>query len=376
MRFGDVIGNDRLKELLISAVDTGRLAHAMLFYENEGCGAVALALAFVQYLNCKNRINGDSCGVCPSCTKVSKLIHSDLHFAFPVPNLKENEKSGNDNFLEKWRQLVIKNPYFLESEYYTSLGVEGKSCGIAKAQAINIIKSLSFSAVEKSYKVILVWLPEKLNVNAANRLLKIVEEPPEETLFLFITHSPDKVLQTIFSRCQSLRVLPLEKEELACELEQREGIDPLEAKNCANISYGSYGTALYSLSENEDRDNFYNLFSDLMENLVSRNHFGALRVADKIAALDSKEKQKAFCGYFGESLRKIFMMQNDLIDLANISDSQVDYYKSLAIKCNRSFSRKTIDIVDNSVGLLDRNVNPKMIFTDMINKILCIMIMK
>lgn len=372
MRFADIVGNDRLKEALVSAVDTGRVAHSILFYEDEGCGALALALAFTQYLNCRNRKDGDSCGVCPTCNKISKLIYSDLHFSFPVPNLKENETSGANNFLVKWRDLVINKPYFLESEFYSSLGVEGKSCGIAKAQAVNIIKTLSLSAVERGHKVVLVMFPERLNINAANRLLKIVEEPPTETVFLFITHSPDKVLQTIFSRCQCLRVLPLDKEELTLALESKSGLSQKDARNYANISSGSYGKALSYLSNNDVEDNSFALFSEMMEALINKNHFNALVLADKLGSLDSKEKQKAFCIFVGEALRKIFMVQNNMLDLANIAEDDLQIYLNLANKCKRSFSRKAIDIIDNSTRLLERNVNSKMIFVDMINKMLCI----
>ena len=216
MRFADVIGNAEVAKALISMADSGRVAHAMLMYENEGCGALALALAYIQYLNCRNRQNGDSCGECPSCRQMSKLIHPDVHYVFPVNKgpKTSDDKPTSESYLPYWRELASANPYFVEADLQRAIGIESKNGLIAVAEAKNIINKLSLTAVADGYKAVVFYLPEKMNQETANRLLKLVEEPPVNTLFIFITHAPEKVLQTIFSRCQSVRVLPLAKEEL------------------------------------------------------------------------------------------------------------------------------------------------------------------
>lgn len=227
--------------------DSGKVAHAMLFYENEGCGALPLILAYYRYLNCQSRRDGDSCGECPSCRKISKLIHPDLHFVFPVnagPKVSASEKPTSDSYLKYWRELVLADPYFLESELYAALGIEGKAGNIAVAEAKSILEKLSLTSVGDGYKAVVVWLPEKMNAETANKLLKVVEEPPESTVFLFVTHSPEKVLQTIFSRCQSLRVLPLPKEDVARTLRERFSFSAQQAEVLAGLSGGSIGQAL------------------------------------------------------------------------------------------------------------------------------------
>ena len=217
MRFADIIGNASVAKALVSMADSGRVAHAMLMYENEGCGALPLALAYVQYLNCANPSNGDSCGECPSCRQMAKLIHPDVHFVFPVntgPKTSDKHPTS-DSYLAFWRELVLDDPYFAEVDLQKAIGIESKVGLVAVEEAKSIIGKLSLASVADGYKAVIFYLPERMNQQTANKLLKMVEEPPEKTLFLFITHAPEKVLQTIFSRCQSIRVMPLSKEEAA-----------------------------------------------------------------------------------------------------------------------------------------------------------------
>ena len=177
MKFDEITGNDALKRTLVSMVDSGRVPHAMLLYENDGCGAVALALAFLQYLNCRHRAGGEPCGECPSCRQMSKLIHPDVHFVFPVNKSAKvsDDKPTSDSFLTWWRALVLSNPYFCEEDLQEALGIEGKKGEIALGEAKSIISKMSLTAVEDGYKAVLCYLPEKMNPTAANKLLKLVE---------------------------------------------------------------------------------------------------------------------------------------------------------------------------------------------------------
>ena len=346
MRFADVIGNAEVARTLANMADSGRVAHAMLMYENEGCGALALALAYVQYLNCSNPSGGDSCGECPSCRQMSKLIHPDVHFVFPVNKgpKTSDDKPTSESYIKYWRELAVADPYFTESDLQKAIGIESKNGLIAVAEAKSIINKLSLTAVGDGYKAVIFYLPEKMNQETANRLLKMVEEPPVQTLFIFITHAPEKVLQTIFSRCQSVRVMPLTKEEVARV------------------------NALKPLSEDSDADVFQELFYDLMNSIVSRDLMAALECGEAIAALDSREKQKAFCAYAGDCMRKIFMIQRNMPQIAGVEDGEQEFYASLAQKCGQEFCSKSMTNIEKVVAMIDRNVNSKILFCDLVNR--------
>lgn len=370
MRFADIIGNKAAADALLSMADSGRVAHAMLFYENEGCGAVPLALAYLQYLNCSNPSGGDSCGECPSCRQMSKLIHPDVHFVFPVNKgpKSSDEKPTSESYIRYWRELVLENPYFMESDLQKAIGIESKSGLIAVAEAKSIISKLSLTAVAGGYKAVVFYLPEKMNQETANRLLKMVEEPPVNTIFIFITHAPEKVLQTIFSRCQSLRVLPLSKEEVQSVLTDKMGISPHEAEAKAAVAGGSVGVALSMIGDKEEYNGFMDMFSDLMTSLVARDLSAALECGEQIAALDSREKQKAFCTFAGDCIRKIFMLQQKLPQIAGITEEESAFYESMAQKCGRKFCSKTITNIEKVAYMIDRNVNSKILFCDLVNR--------
>ena len=370
MRFADIIGNKAAADALLSMADSGRVAHAMLFYENEGCGALPLALAYLQYLNCSNPHDGDSCGECPSCRQMSKLIHPDVHFVFPVNKgpKASDDKPTSESYIRYWRELVLANPYFMESDLQKAIGIESKSGLIAVAEAKSLIGKLSLTAVSDGYKAVVFYLPEKMNQETANRLLKIVEEPSEKTLFIFITHAPEKVLQTIFSRCQSLRILPMSKEEVMTVLTERMGVSEQEAHAKASAAGGSVGAAMSMIDGKEDHDRFMDLFSDLMNALTSRDLSAALECAEQMAALESREKQKAFCTFAGGCIRKIFMLQQNLPQIASVLEEEEEFYSGMAQKCGRKFCSKTITNIEKVSYMIDRNVNSKILFCDLVNR--------
>ena len=372
MRFADIIGNEDVKKALVSMADTGRIAHAMLLYENEGCGALPLALAYAQYLNCPHRHDGDSCGECPSCNKMSKLIYQDMHFIFPVNSgsrLSASAKPTSEAYLPQWRELVIKNPYFLENQLYEALGIENKTGNIAVAEARYILDKLSFTSVEDGYKSVLVWLPEKMNAEAANRLLKVVEEPPEKTVFLFVTHAPEKVLQTISSRCQSFRVLPSSREEVSMTLRRGFSFSREEADVLAGISGGSVGAALYEAGESGEYSLYMDMFSGLIIGAHEKNLLSVLETSEQIAALDSRERQKSFCTFAGDCLRKIYMVQQGMESVANMRPQEKEFLVSASHWCSPAFCERTLSQLDRAAALIDRNVNSKIIFCDLADRI-------
>ena len=330
MRLSDIKGNSAIVSALRGMVDTGRIPHAMLFHENDGGGALLIVLSFLQYLYCRDRRGGDSCGECPSCNKISKLIHPDVHFVFPVASKGSVEKPTSETFISEWRELVLSNPYFFENQLYDALGLENKQGVIAVSEAKSLLAKLSLFGVEGGYRSVIVYLPEKMNIQAANTLLKMVEEPPEKTIFLMITHEPEKVLSTIYSRCLFMRVRPLGREDLR-------SVHPEE-----DAEYSTYA----------------DIFGDLMNALVARDLLTALETADALIDLKNREKQKSFFKFASEALRKIFLLQQES-----------EYYNRLAGSVKRSFSRVALTYMDRAQTLLERNVNQKIIFTDLVNRL-------
>ena len=215
---------------------------------------------------------------------------------------------------------------------------------IAVAEAKSIISKLSLTSVSDGYKAVVFYLPEKMNQETANRLLKMVEEPPEKTIFLFITHAPEKVLQTIFSRCQSVRVLPLTKEE--AELVRSRKPD----------------------NDREEYGIFMDLFADLMNAIVSRNLMSALECSEQMASLESREKQKAFCTFATECIRKIYMIQQSMPQIADIPDDEQEFYSKMASACGKSFCFRSVTNIEKVVAMIDRNVSSKILFCDLVNR--------
>ncbi|MCQ2182293.1 MAG: hypothetical protein MJY89_02670 [Bacteroidales bacterium] len=313
----------KLESVLCGMVASGRIPHAILFHEDDGGGAFPLAMDFLKTLYCGRRVGENACGECPSCNKISKYIHPDIHFVFPTA-------AGyiSTQYMEQFRALATQKPSFSEAELNEALGIEGRNSMIAVSEAKHILEVLSLSALEGGYKAVVMYLPEKMNREAANRLLKIIEEPSEKTQFIFITHAPEKVLETISSRCQRIRV--------------------------SNSSES--GMPEFSRPE---------LVYSLMDALLSRNLVEALDVSEKIAALPSREMAKSFCAFFGGALRQMFLHQQGLPSLACADER----YASWASRCKKTFPRQALDSIGRAQSLIDRNVNMKILFTDLVNRL-------
>ena len=322
MRFAQLQGNPDVIRALVGMVDSGRVPHAILFHEDDGGGAFPLALAFLQYLYCRQRSGGDSCGSCPSCGKIAKLIHPDVHFVFPTAAGYLSEQ-----YMEPLRKLVAANPRFREAELLEALGIEGKSPMIAVSEARRLLEKLSLSALEGGYRAVVIYLPERMNAEAANRLLKMIEEPPLQTQFLLIAHQPEKVLTTISSRCQRIRI-------------QSGGAAP----------------------EAEFADAA--LMDELMASLLAKDLLGALEVAERIASLPSRESAKAFCAHAADRLRQVFLVQQGVRLSGEVSPEAQRW----AGQCRKTFPREALAVLDRAQTLIGRNVNLKILFADMADR--------
>ena len=319
-----VYGNTEVVAALHQMVASGHVPHALLLHEDDGGGAFPLSINFLEELY-------------SGSPRVQKLIHPDIHFVFPVAG---SDKPVSLQFMGKFRELALENPYFFENELYTAIGIEGKQGNISVNEARSILDRLSLSAVEGGYRTVLVYLPEKMNAQAANALLKMVEEPPAKTLFVLITHAPEKVLVTISSRCLHMRVQPLSPEA------ERE----VHAR------------------ENASNQALTDLFHDLLEAIVSRDRLKALETGETVAELKVREQQKTFCRLASEDLRRLFFLQK-MPALARVPEGEEDFYKRMAGALKPTFPRRGMAALDRALLLVERNVNQKILFTDLVNQL-------
>lgn len=342
MFFRDIIGNEELKMQLAKMVDENRLGHAILFREDQGSGALAFALALAQYVNCRNRHDGEPCGECPSCYKYNKLIHPDLHFAFPVSAstlLSDAEKKApiSDYFINQWRQMVLENPYFTEQELYDNIGIENKSGNIGVNEAKRIFEKLSLCASEADYKVVIVYLPEKMNQEASNKLLKLLEEPPVGTLFLLVSQAVEKLLPTIRSRCQLINLKPLTKEERA------------------------------AVSAPVLPEDYLELMDNLLSASKSKSLVNTFPVWEALADL-GREKQKEFCMYAESFIRKMFLTSRNLQQISVIADKESAVINRYIGSVKADFYQKAFGYLEFALRSIDANVNSKLLFCDLTNR--------
>lgn len=320
MRFSDVIGHNEIKERLRRAVDQGRVSHAQLFTGECGGGALPMALAYAQYINCTNRHDGDSCGECPSCRKMEELAHPDLHFVFPVnkQGKKSGEKVMSGDFLQLWReQIRSTGGYFDESMWNDRLDL-GKTLKplISVHDAGEIIRTLSFKSFEGEYKIVLVWLPELMNVEAANTLLKILEEPWEKTLFLMVSRQPQRLLSTIISRTQEVAVPRIDSEELAEQLVRESGLERERADQLARLACGDLIEARRLVSGGDQlAAASFDMFCSLMRLSYSNKHLELLDWAEGFAAL-TRDRQIAFFGDALRLLRESYMLNAGMAEIS------------------------------------------------------------
>ena len=372
MQFAQIHGNEALKANLAGMVDGGKMGHALLFVEEQGMGAIAFALALSQYINCRDRSGGDSCGVCNSCHKHGKLIHPDVHFVFPVAavsSLGESEKKHpiSDYFLDGFRSLVISNPYFDERDLFEAIGLENKAGNISVHEARDIISKLSLKPYESEYKVMIIYLAEKMNAEASNKLLKLLEEPPEGTYFFLICHKPDKLLPTILSRCQIIRLQPDSPEDICDILCREENADADHAMIAAKISRGSYGNALKLLREEELADEYASDIEDLLDAALEHNLTKLLSIAESLSGL-GREKQRDFCIFAENFIRKIFMFANGVPQISFALRDEYSNLERYAATIKKDFYQKALSNLDTAMSAIESNVNAKLVFVDLCNR--------
>ena len=320
MDFSQIPGQTEVITRLLRSVKEERVSHAQIFTGPEGCGSLALALAYARYINCENRKAGDSCGTCKSCVKYDKMIHPDLHFVFPVIKGKKATDPVSDHYIEEWREFALKSPFFTPNAWLNSIDVGNAQGMIFASEASEIIRKLSLKSFESDFKIMIIWLPEKMHQATANKLLKMIEEPPEKTLFLLVSDEPDKVLPTILSRCQLVKIPAFSDDEIKSYLRSTYGTTEMKSADIARVANGNILRAI-ELSENDEASasNLEN-FKSLMRFAWKRDVISAVEWSEDMAAR-GREAQKNFLSYSLRLLRENLMLsleqfRNNLIFLS------------------------------------------------------------
>lgn len=364
MRFADIPGLAETKHNLINGVQHSHVAHAQLFYGSEGSPNMAMALAYAAYLNCENPGENDSCGSCPSCIKTDKLVHPDLHFAFPV-STTDKFKSAKDavceNFMKEWRAFLLANPYPIAQDWLEYYGFENKQGNISKEESRQIIKSLSLKAFEGKYKIMLIWLPEFMNSASANALLKIIEEPPGGTVFLMVCNNYESLLTTITSRTQKVYIPRFSDEELADLLVTRQALGRDEATRVAKKADGSPFEALKLIGEIEEQDDFD--FAAWMRSCWQLDTKALNKLSLDFAKI-SRVTQKAILSQHLTILRNVVLASYNE-DLIRIDGEQRQFVMKFKNATSLGQLERLIHEISLAISHLEQNGSAKIIFLDM-----------
>lgn len=369
MRFADVIGQQALKEHLARSVDSGRISHAQLFTGISGAGTLPLAVAYAQYIHCRNRQGGDSCGECPSCKQIEALAHPDLHFIFPVN--KQGKKSGEvvlstaREFVELWREMWDKSGgYFSPRDWFDAMNLGKTLKGVISAkESEEIIRRLGFKSFESEYKIMIIWLPETMNEEAANRILKILEEPMGKTLFILVSERSDLLLSTITSRTQEVAVPRLSVADLL-PIAQQSQTDATKAQNIARLAAGDLLELRRLLGEADDtiaRENF-EAFCSLMRLSYNDKHLELMNWADEVAQL-SRERQRGMLSDFSRLLREAFMLHAGLERVSYLWGEEADFCRKFAPFIGSQNIEPIIEQIESVVRQINQNGNPRIVFT-------------
>jgi DNA polymerase III subunit delta' len=371
MLFKELIGQEQIISQLIGTVASNRVAHAQLFFGGSGRGKLKLAIAYAQFISCrdKDKIHkGDSCGTCPSCIKYNKLIHPDLHFVFPVAAsklLSESQKPASKYFLPQWREFLIQNGYYVSlNEWYDKIQIERKQATINTSDCNQIIHTLSYTSYESEYKVMIIWMIEKLYHAAAPRLLKILEEPPDKTVFLLVAEQTDLVISTILSRLHLVKVPPINTQSIGKAAVDLLQLAPDEANQIALLSNGSYKKAMLLHSGMEERQKTFSKFVEWMRMCYAPNVPAIMNFCDENAK-HSREATKEFFQFSLDALRVCLMINMKVEEDLRIIPAEKEFYKKFSNFVHQENIEEFLTQFDKAIYHIERNVNASMVYLDL-----------
>ncbi len=370
MNFTDVVAQENVKQILRRQVDAGRLPHALLLYGPQGAGKLPLALALSRYLLCKEPKGGEPCEECSSCKMSLGWVHPDMHFSFPVIKKKSTEEPTSDDYLTQWRELMDERPYFQPQEWLTRIGTQNQQMQLYVSESDLLRQKLSLRSSQGGRRVILMWLPERMNAECANKLLKLLEEPPSHTHFIMVSQEPEMVLPTIRSRAQQIYVPPLEQQEISEALQSRLGLDADDADYLAHLARGSYTAALQQTQDPQgDEGEEFELFVSMMRLAYTRKIKEMTAWSDRVARM-GRETQKHLLQYFQRMVRESFVHNfQRQAELNYMTRAESDF----AVRFAPFVNERNVSSISEELALCERdiegNVNARMVFLDLIIKL-------
>jgi len=365
MLFKEIIGQQEVKQKLLGLVRDDRTPHALMLFGPVGTGKLCLAVAMAQYLACNDRQEDDACGVCPSCIKFGKLVHPDLHFVVPV--LKTGSMTAppvSDDYAEVWRETLLADFYLTESQWYEALGAENKQGIINVKESESIIRKLGFKPYESDYRMVVIWLPEKMNQSAANKLLKLIEEPPEKTLILMVSEHTDRILPTILSRTQLFHVPPTLEADIREGLMKLDQADPQQVEDAVKRANGNISTAMQALRQDEIEGHHFELFTELMRLSYARDIIKINGWVERVAGM-GRERQKQLVDYSLRLLRENFMLHLEHETLNYMSAKESDFSNKFSPFIHEGNVHALAEAFTLAGNHIEANGNPRIIMMDL-----------
>jgi DNA polymerase-3 subunit delta' len=373
MLFKDIIGQQGLKSHLRDMVQQHRISHALLFLGKEGTGALPLALAFSQYLVCQKVYSQltnphlpagpagsstDSCGECPSCQKAAQLVHPDIHFSYPVIPRKSGDKPVSTDYITEWREFIKQYPYGNAYDWLQFIGAENKQGNITSQECNDINRKLSLKSFEVGFKILILWMPEYLG-NEGNKLLKLIEEPPADTLFILVAENDSLILPTILSRTQLIKIAPLETNDITEALITRDGMTASKAPEIASLADGNYREALQLTRHGEE--DWQALLRDWLNAILKTGPIAQVKWIDEVSKL-GRERQKQFLRYFNHLLEQAVRLRVRGEGNIQLAGNEYDFAQRLNKIAGFEQQEAMIEELDKSTYYIERNANAKMLF--------------
>ena len=367
MTFNEVIGQEEVRERLLQMTREGRLPHAIMLCGPQGVGKKALAIAFASYLLGEEN------------AMVKKLEHPDLHFTYPtikLPSMGADHKPVSDDFASEWHELLMgAGPYFTMDEWMTAMGGENQQAVITAGESEALVRKLSLKSSQGGYKVSVIWLPERMNIECANKLLKLIEEPPQQTVFLMVCEEPDLLLETIRSRVQRIDVQRLPADTISEALQQRRGVSDESARRIARMANGSWLKALEALQVGTENEQFLDLYISLMRLAYQRKIRDLKKWSDVLAGF-GREKQKRFLQYFLRMTRECFMYNFQQQDIVYMTEQEEQFATNFARFVNEANILPIYDLTNRAIRDIGQNANAKIVFFDFTLQIIVLLIQK
>jgi DNA polymerase-3 subunit delta' len=357
MLFKEVIGQPVVKKHLAEMVGQNRLSHALLFSGKEGSGALPLAIAFAQYVLCENK-GEDACGECNACKKAGDLVHPDIHFSYPVISRKPGDKPVSTDFISEWREFISSYSYGNAYDWLQFIGAENKQGNISAQECNDIIRKLSLKSFESGYKILVLWMPEYLGTEG-NKLLKLIEEPPANTLFILVAENEALILPTIISRTQLVRVPPMSADDIQRALVEKSKLNNEQARQIALVCGGNYRESLQMVQH--AGEDWQSLLREWLNAIMKSGPVAQVKWIEEISK-QGREKQKQFLRYFNHLLEQAIKMQVMQGHDLPFPENEKDFATRLNKMTDVSQQRAIIEELDKASYYIERNANSKMLF--------------